>query len=122
MRVQELTADEFVRFYGCRLEQEFWGYAARDGAKTIALGGLLKGDDGRWWAFLDQMPTRRGGYLYKYARSAMRRAAEDGLSEVFVLRDHRFSSSEGLLRRLGFEPTGETLNDFEVWKWLIPSP
>lgn len=121
MNVRDLTREEFARFCGMEIRHEFWGYAARDGVKTIALGGVLKSEDGKWWGFLDQLPTRHGGYLYRHAIHVLKRAAEEGISEVYVLRDPGKTTSQRLLERLGFEPTGEMQNEFEVWKWLIRS-
>lgn len=118
LEIRELDPAELYRFFRLSVEGPVFGYAARDGIKTVAIGGVLFDEGGRAWTFLDFLPGRRGPWLYRYARKTLEIARELALESVSAVRDEQFSSSERLLTRLGFRRTDETIDGKEVWIWL----
>ena len=117
IEVKDLDAREMHRFYGRHLFEPLKGYAARRGIRTVALGGLATGDDGRVWGFIDFRPGYRLKAIYKYMRKILDWAAEQELPEIWVARDKSFETSERLLTRAGFSLADEQIENFEIWVW-----
>lgn len=117
IKVRDLDAGEIYRFYGRDVVSPLKGYAARKGMLTVALGGLMLGADGKVWGFIDFRPGHRLRAIYRYMMRLLAWAKESGIREVYVIRDHFIDTSEKLLRRGGFEPTGEKISGYEVWVW-----
>ncbi len=117
IEVRDLDAREIHRFYGAAVVEPIKGYVARRGLRTVALGGLAIGVDGRVWGFIDFRPGYRLRALYRYTLKLLDWAADAGIPEIFVARDDQFSTSERLLTRTGFMRTGETMDGHEIWAW-----
>lgn len=117
IEVRSLDAAEIYRFYGRPVVQPLKGYAARKGLKTVALGGLALGDDGRVWGFVDFKSGHQLRIIYRYALRLLAWAETEGIPAVHVTRDHNIHTSERLLTRCGFVPTDERAGGLEVWVW-----
>lgn len=115
--VRNLDAKEMFRFYGREVVEPFAGYAARKGERTVAIGGLTVGADGRVWGFLDFRPGHRLKAIYRYTRKLLAWAEGAGIAEIRVSRDVSLDTSERLLTRAGFERSGEEIEGHEIWVW-----
>jgi hypothetical protein len=114
--VKDLDEREMFRFYGGRLFLPMKGYAARCRSRTVAVGGLMLGTDGKVWGFMDQRPGFRLKALYRYTLKLIDWAREKKIPEIRVSRDTGFDTSERLLTRAGFEREGE-VDGHEIWVW-----
>lgn len=117
IEVRDLDDQEMFRFYGTQLFRPIKGYAARRGLRTVAVGGLMQGSDGKIWGFIDFKPGYRLKALYKYTRKTLEWAADRGIAEIRVSRDTSFNTSERLLTRAGFELLGQHAEGLEIWVW-----
>jgi hypothetical protein len=115
LKIVPLTEREMARFY--KISIPAVGYAAKRGLLTVAAGGIILGNDGRHWGFIDFLPSARTPLIYKYILTFLRERKEDGVREIYVTRDSSFTTSEALLMRAGFTKTDETFEDREVWLW-----
>jgi hypothetical protein len=112
-----LTEREMTRIYKVPISGTFRGLAGRRGMITVAAGGILVGDDGRVWGFIDLHPCARTPLLFRYVMRFLEECKEDGVKEIYVTRDASFETSEEFLTRIGFSKTTETFEDKEVWIW-----
>jgi hypothetical protein len=115
IKVVPLTEREMQRFY--KIPLTAFGYAGKRGVLTVAAGGIIRGEDGRHWGFIDFLPSGKTALMGKYIRRFLRDAKKDGVAEIFVTRDASFPSSERLLAWAGFTKTEETYESREVWVW-----
>ena len=113
---RDLDDREMFRFYGRPTVAPLKGYAARDGFRTVALGGLAVDDEGRVWGFTDFRPGYRLKAIYRYMRRLLAWAEESGVPEIRVSRDRSYDTSERLLSRAGFERC-EEIEGHEIWAW-----
>lgn len=121
MRLDVVSLDEreFARFYKVDPSTilPVLGVAAKRGSLTIGAGGVVHGNDGRVWGFLDILPGRAPKTTLRILLRFLRDRAADGIKEIRVTRDASLSTSGPLLMRLGFTKTDETYEDKEVWIW-----
>jgi hypothetical protein len=115
IEVVPLDEREMERFY--KMSIPAVGYAGRVGIKTVAAGGIVRGEDGRHWGFIDFLPSGRTPLIYRYVLRFLSDMREDGVREIYVTRDSTFSTSEAFLTRAGFNKTEEIYEDKEVWVW-----
>jgi hypothetical protein len=114
--VKDLDEREMFRFYGSVPVLPFKGFAARDGFRTVALGGLYLGTDDGVWGFIDFKPGYRLRAIYRYMLKILAWAEHEGIPEIRVSRDVTLFTSEPLLTRAGFVKEGET-EGHEIWIW-----
>lgn len=90
------------------------GYAAHADGAIIGVGAVFQ-ISGRWWGIVDA-PSLHGCAiaLHRAARRLLSECSQHGRT-VHVLRDGTLATSERWLSRLGFRPTGEMVNNREVW-------
>lgn len=115
--VKDLDDREMFRFYGRATVAPFKGFAARSGSRTVAIGGLTVGTDGRVWGFIDFKPGYRLRIIYRYMRKLLNWAAEQGIGEIHVSRDRTLYTSERMLSRAGFSRSDQELEGHEIWVW-----
>lgn len=117
--VRRITAEDLRRYADDNgLDVPEWvqpvGYSAFVGGEIVGIGcAFLSGAS--MWMLLDA-PALHGQamLLHRLAVRLLSECRESGFS-VRVLRDDDLETSKRWLERLGFEPTGETMNDREVW-------
>jgi hypothetical protein len=114
--VKDIDEREMFRFYGRALLVPFKGFAARDGFRTVAIGGLYLGTDGKVWGFIDFKPGYRLRAIYRYMLKILDWAENEGIPEIRVSRDVTLFTSGPLLTRAGFERDGE-IEGHEIWIW-----
>lgn len=117
IEVRDLDAREVNRFYGRHLIAPLKGYAARSGLRTVALGGIAAGTDGRVWGFIDFKPGYRLRAIYRYTLRLLAWAEREGVPAIHVSRDAALPTSLRLLTRAGFRDTGERIDGHEIWAW-----
>jgi hypothetical protein len=117
IEVKPLTDAEMFRFYKRPVLPTAFGYAARKGDLTVAIGGITIDDENRVWAFLDFKPGHRGGYMFKWFLKLLERAREDGIQTIWTSRDRAIPSSERFIRRAGFKLSEEQMEGHEIWVW-----
>jgi len=115
--VRDLDDAEVYRFYGRPVVSPLKGYSARKGNRTVALGGVTTGTDGKIWGFIDFRPGFRLRAIYRYMLRLLDWAAREGIPEIFVTRDAGLDTSERMLSRAGFRYTGEQIDGHEIWVW-----
>lgn len=114
--VRDLDDAEMYRFYGRPVVSPIKGYAARIGLRTVAIGGLANGVDGKVWGFMDFAPGGRTNVLYRYMLKLLAWAEGQGIREIYVSRNRDLDTSERLLTRGGFRHY-EDIEGFEIWVW-----
>lgn len=114
--VKDLDEREMFRFYGRVPVLPFKGFAARDGFRTVAIGGLYIGTDAGVWGFIDFKPGYRLRAIYRYMLRLLAWAEGEGIREIRVSRDRTLYTSEPLLTRAGFTREGE-VEGHEIWIW-----
>lgn len=114
--VRDLDEREMFRFYGRVPVLPFKGFAARDGFRTVAVGGVYLGSDENVWGFIDFKPGYRLRAIYKYMLKLLDWASDQGIGEIRVSRDKTLHTSEPLLTRAGFVMERET-EGHEIWIW-----
>lgn len=107
--IRPATSDDFASFY-VHLSD---AYVIEEGGIVRAFGGVMRRGDGRLWAWIDTRPGVSPIALIRSIRKAL-----GGIGEaVFVpCEAQRFATAERLLTLLGFEPTGEIINEMRVWR------
>lgn len=116
IEVRDLDEREMFRFYGRAPVLPFKGFAARDGFRTVAVGGVYLGTDDGVWGFIDAKPGYRLRAIYRYTVKLLSWARDQGIGEIRVSRDRSFDTSEALLTRAGFVKERE-MEGHEIWIW-----
>lgn len=117
IEARPLDDREMLRFYKVPVVSPFKGYAGRDGLRTVIVGGLTLGGDGRVWGFIDFKPGYRLKVIFKYMMRLLEEARQDGIPEIYVSRDPSYETSERLLKRAGFSLADEKIKGHEIWVW-----
>jgi hypothetical protein len=116
IEVRELDEREMFRFYGRAPVVPFKGFAAREGFRTVAVGGVYLGRDDGVWGFMDVKPGYRLRALYRYTIKLLAWARDQGIGEIRVSRDTDLATSEPLLTRAGFVKEAD-VEGHEIWLW-----
>ena len=92
------------------------GYAALVDGEVRGVGFVLFASDGTLWGMCHAMPDvfANKAMVHRLASTLVMWCRMCGHT-LHVTRDERFSTSARWLAHLGFKPTGETLNNQEVW-------
>ena len=110
--------EDVVRFYGpIEFIGRWVGKAVKRNMAVIGFGGLLEQQDGTWLAFLEVPKAYRKPSIYRHVVQGVAKAKADGATVIKALCDESIPGADRLLRHLGFEPTGETVDDKVVWIW-----
>lgn len=115
--VKLLDEQEMFRFYKTDVVLPIRGYAGREGLRTVIIGGLTLGTDGRVWGFIDFKPGYRLKVIYRYMLRLLDEARQDGIPAIWVSRNTALDTSERLLMRAGFARANETIEGHEIWVW-----
>ena len=107
------TADDWSALTGLPVPGYWIGLAYDEGGRTLGLGGLYEGADGRWWATV-LAREKRPIALHKAARQVLE-TADAADVDVHAVADTRIEGAEVFLARLGFARTNETIGGYAVW-------
>lgn len=117
LSIVPLDGREASRFFRHHLGSAIRGVAARDGLRTVIVGGILLGDDGRHWGFMDFRAGYATPLMLKHIKRFLAELKSEGAPAVYVAREARFEGSQRLLECCGFTRTDETIDGREVWTW-----
>lgn len=117
LSVVPLDGREAARFFRQNVGNAIRGVAARSGKRTVIVGGILLGDDGRHWGFMDFRPGYATPLMLKHIKRFLKELRAEGAPAVYVAREESFPGSQQLLERCGFSRTEETIDGREVWIW-----
>lgn len=117
LNIVPLDGREAARFFRSSIGTAVRGVAARDGRRTVIVGGILLGDDGRHWGFMDFRPGYATPLMLKHIKRFLAELRAEGAPAIYVAREETFPGSRQLLTRCGFSKTDEILEDREVWAW-----
>lgn len=112
-----LDGREAARYFRHNLGSAIRGIAARSGRRTVIVGGILLGDDGRHWGFMDFRAGFATPLMLKHIKRFLADLKAEGAPAIFVAREASFAGSQQLLERCGFTRTDETIDGREVWSW-----
>lgn len=112
------TDEDFARYYrGNECQARWVGKSMRRGLVIAGFGGAIETTDGEWVAFLEIPDSERKPSLYRHVLEGFERVKEQGATAIKAVCDTSIPRAEELMRRLGFEPTDETVNGKVLWKW-----
>ena len=117
LKIVPLDGREAARFFYRSIGSAVRGIAARRGQRTVVVGGVIRGDDGRHWAFMDFRPGYATPLMMRHIRRFLVELKKEGAPPIYAARDECLSSSRQLLERCGFTRTEETIDGREVWIW-----
>ena len=83
-----------------------------------AMAGFVRGDDGRYFGFMElQKSARYPLILREFKRFLQAMPQEHGVPDLFVLCDENYPRAAAFLTHLGFVETGEIIEEQKVWLW-----
>lgn len=105
-----------MRFYGALPPKHWTGVVVVSDRMIHAFGGLYAQDDGTWCAWAQMGPgSRCYKHMHQAAKIVIDAAKADGLP-VYCTADPDIPASERWLVRLGFNPTGQFVENQSVWR------
>jgi hypothetical protein len=111
---------DFARYYGgIEVTGRWVGRAMWRGRMIAGFGGLIETEVGEWVAFLEVPREERKPHIYRHALAAFADARQEGARVVKAWCDATIPGAEKLMKRLGFRPTEETMDDKVVWIWEL---
>lgn len=110
---------DFVRFFKLPVLETWWtGYCIKKGKLVKAIGGVVFGDDGRYFAFMDLRGAGRQPLVFRRVWRFLREElTPEGIEELYVMCDESYPQASRFLERLGFKPTDEFIGEERVWVW-----
>jgi len=112
IEVRQSTVADYVTFYK---DMEFPGFSVFDNGQMVGMVGIALGRDEQYWGYFDirsKVPHRVGFQIARGLQRKMRTIDHD----VFVLcQQGDFPTAPKFLRLIGFKPTGDVINNEEIW-------
>lgn len=87
----------------------------KKGRLVAAIGGAFEVKEGVWFGFLELPSHLRRPSIYRHVVDVLRAARDQGAVTLKATCDTRIPRAEEMMRKIGFEPTDETINDKKVW-------
>lgn len=110
------TDDDVARFSGGMQFTSKWvGKCMKRGRLVAAVGGAFEVSEGVWFGFLDLPLHLRRPSVFRHVLAIIREARESGAETMKATCDLGIPRAEEMMRKLGFEPTDETINGKVVW-------
>lgn len=117
-RIAWATEEDVARYYGgIEIRARWVGKSMRRGLLIAGFGGAIETSEGEWFAFLEIPGSERKPSLYRHVLEGFERVKEQGATVIKALCDTSIPRAEELMRRLGFQPTDETIDGKVLWKW-----
>jgi len=103
--IEPATAEDISKFSMGQGWPTLRAWVGKEGDEPIALFGLARGSDARWYAFFDITDRARPHKktIVRTGKMLMDEARKMGLRYVYALPDAREPLAERWLRSLGFE-------------------
>ena len=115
-QIERATDIDFVRFYKHEPPKEWIGYAVKKGKLVKSMAGVAKLEDGSFFGFLNITDKYRKPILFRQVLRALLLAARElNATTVKTTCDLDIPHAEFFLRRLGFLPTDDEINNQKVW-------
>ena len=106
-----------VKLIGLDVDLPVVAMVAMVGEVCIAAWGLAWKDRACWlWFAIEGSKPAYRFIVMREAKKMLKRAAQLGETEVFVVRDDAYPTSARLLKILGFEPS-RIEDGKEIWRW-----
>lgn len=104
--VEPATQEDIALFAYDRDTPTMKAWVGKEDGETIALFGLARESDGRWFAFFDITDRARSHkkQIVRTARMVMQEARNMGLRYVYAVPDDNEPLARKWMQRLGFEP------------------
>ncbi|RVK73165.1 hypothetical protein CN159_02090 [Sinorhizobium meliloti] len=119
-KITPATDIDFARYYGgVQVAGRWVGRAMWRGRMIAGFGGLIETEEGEWVAFLEVPQEERKPHIYRHALAAFADAQREGARVIKAWCDVTIPGAERLMKRLGFSPTQEIMDDKVVWKWEL---
>lgn len=116
--IEKATDDDIARFYGgIQFDAQWHAKAMRKGRLVAGMGGVLEIEPGVWVGFLEVPAHERRPSLYRHVIDMLNAAKESGAVKIKTWCDDSIPRAEAMMRKLGFVPTDETIDDKVVWVW-----
>lgn len=117
--VNPATDDDVARFYGgIQFNGEWHAKAMRKGRLVAGMGGVIETEPGVWVGFLEVPAGERRPSLYRHVIEMLDAAKASGATTIKTWCDDSIPRAEAMMRKLGFQPTDETIDDKVVWAWV----
>lgn len=117
--IQMATEDDVARFYGgIEFSTQWHAKSMRKGRLVAGMGGVLEVEPGVWVGFLEVPEHERRPSLYRHVIEMLEEAKKSGAVEIKTWCDDSIPRAEAMMRKLGFFPTDETIDDKVVWSWV----
>ena len=118
--IVQASEDDVARYYGGIAFPTRWvAKALRKGDLVAGMGGVIETEPGVWVGFLEVPPFARSPSLFRHVKDVLEKAREAGAVKVKTWCDDGIPRAEAMMRRLGFQPTDETINGKVVWEWVL---
>lgn len=122
IEISPATADDVARIGGGRSFTSAWkAKVIRRGDMVAAIGGAFDAGEGVWFGFIDVPAHLRDRSLFRHAVAFINELRDHGVAAVKATCDTRIPRAEEFMRRLGFEPTGETQKSEVIWCLVLKS-
>jgi len=117
--ITKASDTDFIRFFKLPGLETWWtGYCVKDGKLVKAIAGVVFGDDGRYFAFMDLRGAGRFPLVFRRIwRFLNHELQEHGVEELYAVCDEAYPNARKFLDRLGFEETSEVIGKDKVWIW-----
>lgn len=116
--VSPATDDDIARFYGgIQFNAPWVAKAMHKGRLVAGIGGLIEIEPGTWIGFLEVPAHERTPSLYRHVIEVLDQAKQAGAVCIKTWCDDRIPRAEAMMRKLGFVPTDETIDNKVVWAW-----
>lgn len=110
---------DFARFYGgVRVTGRWIGRALWRRRLVAGFGCIIETAEGEWMAFLEVPAADRKPHVFRHVLQVLNEAKGKGARVIKATCDTSIPRAEALMKKLGFEPTEETLDGKVVWAWV----
>lgn len=110
---------DFARFYGgVQVTSQWIGKGIWRRRLLAGFGCVIEVAEGEWMAFLEVPAGERKPHIYRHILQALTDAKKRGARTIKATCDTSIPRAEALMRKLGFEPTQETLDGKVIWAWV----
>lgn len=113
------TDDDIARFYGgIEFNSRWHAKAMHKGRLVAGIGGVIEVEPGVWIGFLEVPAHERRPSLYRHVVEMLEAAKASGATTIKTWCDDSIPRAEAMMRKLGFVPTDETIDDRKLWAWV----
>ena len=112
MTLVEATNRDIARFYGIKMQSDWFGWAVKTPQMIVGIGGAVNYADNDWIVFVDQKSKVLKPIHLRLAKKALSKLKGLGAGRVAAKCDETIKGADVFLKRLGFVDQGDG-----VWEW-----